>query len=67
MSRGKPPARGVGYRFARVKPDRFFGAGTLWSGKSCVTVTDLERAPLYRLFTPRHFGDFAEVRSRPSD
>ena len=67
MSRGKPPARGVGYRFARVKLDRFFGAGTLWFGKPRVTVIDLERALLHGLCTPQHFGHFAEVRSRPSD
>lgn len=52
---------GVTYRFAQVRPKRFFGASRVWVGDARVWVTDLERTLLDGLNKPRYCGDFGEV------
>ena len=60
-SGGGYPVRGVTYRFARVRPDRFFGAERVWVGDARVRISDLERTLLDGMCMPRHCGDFSEV------
>ena len=49
------------YEFIQVKPERFFGTGSLWIGESRVAITDPERTLLDGLSRPQYCGDFAEV------
>jgi predicted transcriptional regulator of viral defense system len=71
MPRPRPPegapvdnllrVSGIGYRFVRVKPDRFFGLEKVWVGEAQVTITDPERTLLDGLSMPQYCGDLAEV------
>ena len=61
LPRGGYPVGDVTYRFAQVKPERFFGAQKVWISDARVSITDVERTLVDGLAMPQYCGDFAEV------
>jgi len=55
------PVGDTRYRFARVKPERYFGIEDIWVSEARVKITDPERTLLDGLMAPQYCGDFAEV------
>lgn len=49
------------YQFICVKPERFFGANTVWVDESRVTFTDMSRTLIDGLMMPQYCGGIAEV------
>lgn len=58
---GEYPVGDTFYRFAQIKPEKFFGIEKVWVGEARVNITDVERTLLDGLAMPQYCGDFAEV------
>ncbi len=52
---------GVRYRIVRIKEDKFFGIGKMWSDDSEVLITDREKTMVDCLDKPRYCGGIVEV------